>query len=134
MSEVFGIPALAYLSAVLFLPLAGAIIALLAREAAKLVAIMVTVLELALAIGLLIATLTANGKPAMTIAASTPWLPSFGLSYALQSDPLSIWLIVLTAFLLLIAVVAPVYTSANNGSPLQIGMTGANNGSPLQIG
>ncbi len=134
MSEVFGIPALAYLSAVLFLPLAGAIIALLAREAAKLVAIMVTVLELALAIGLLIATLTANGKPAMTIAASTTWLPSFGLSYALQSDPLSIWLIVLTAFLLLIAVVAPVYTSANNGSPLQIGMTGANNGSPLQIG
>lgn len=111
--SVFGIDALYYLSAVLFLPLVGAVIALVAREAAKLVAIITALLELALAGGLLYVTLTATGKPRMTIADTVPWLPSFGLNYALQSDPLSVWLILLTAFLLLIAVVAPAYNAAH---------------------
>jgi NADH-quinone oxidoreductase subunit M len=125
--SVLGIDALYYLSAVLFLPLVGAIVALLARGAAKAVAIITASLELALAGGLLYATLDAPQTlttPAMTIVASHDWLPRFGLSYALQSDPLSVWLILLTAFLLLIAVIAPIYAHAHHGR--------ANSSSPLQ--
>ena len=139
------IDALTYLSAVLFLPLAGAVLILFARESAKWVAIMVAILELALAAGLLT---NAN----FTLNAYHPWITlttqitnSSGpattqvplISYNLHIDPLSIWLVLLTAFLLLIAVAAPVYATAhharvNDGSPLQIGVTGVNSNAPLQ--
>lgn len=116
--NVFGIDALYYLSIVLFLPLLGAVVALLVRNSAKLVAALTAFLELALASLLLYATLTTNangevlGAPKMTIAVTADWLPSFGLRYALKSDPLSVWLIMLTALLLLIAVCAPAYNNS----------------------
>ncbi len=107
--SVLGIDPLLYLSVVLFVPLLGAMIALFAGRAARLVAIATALLELLLGVGLLY---DLYGESGFSLGGGIDWLPAFGLRYALQADALNVWLVLLTGLLLLIAVLAPAYNNS----------------------
>ena len=97
---IFGIPALWYLSLVLWLPLVGALgLALVSERAARGLALVVALVEAVLGALLLLGPGAAGG--------SMDWLPAFGLRYALQVDALALPFVLLAAGLLVVAVAAP---------------------------
>lgn len=133
----FNFDALFYLTVVLFLPLVGAVVALVFRNAAKTVAIVFAGLELLLAAGLLAAVLNADQ---LTVSGSMDWVTITGqtldasggkidtpvalIRYALLADPLSVWLVLLTALLLLVAVLAPAYNNSPHRERDYVGTAG----------
>ncbi|MFZ0217943.1 MAG: NADH-quinone oxidoreductase subunit M [Candidatus Dormiibacterota bacterium] len=93
------------LSAIWLLPVLGAVlIDLLPKRAARTTGIAVSLIDLALtivaAVGLV------PGHHGYQFAVDLPWVPQFGASYHLGVDGISIWLLVLNAFLTVIALLA----------------------------
>jgi NADH-quinone oxidoreductase subunit M len=89
------------LSAIVFVPIAGAVVALaLPRQAAWVWALVVAALDLALSIGLGVAFQASSG--ALQFAESQPWIPGLGLDYRLGVDGISLFLVILTALLALV--------------------------------
>lgn len=90
------------LSAILFLPLLGAVGALvLPRTAGWVWALAATLADLALALVLL--TQFSLAAPGFQFAESAPWLPGFGINYALGVDGVSVFLLALNALLTAVA-------------------------------
>ncbi len=92
------------LSAIIFVPLVGGIVtSLLPRGVAWLVALAVGVVDLALvaAVGLQF-----SHVGGFQFAEHAPWIPSLGLEYSLGIDGISLFLAILTALLVVIAVAA----------------------------
>ncbi len=103
---ILGIDNLLYLAAILFLPLLGSLLlAVVPQRAAKRVALLFSGLLLLLAAGL-VYEVGGGGVRAGGLA----WYEPIGLRFALKADALNLWLVALTAILLLIAVLAPTPT------------------------
>src|SRR5690348_15493052 len=86
------------LHALVLLPLAGALLLLLLpRTVTRQVALAITLLEALLAIGLWWAFDPAAG---MQLKASVPWIPDYGINYAVGIDGLSVFLVMLSALLM----------------------------------
>jgi len=98
-SDMNGFP---ILSAILFLPLLGAVGALiLPRTAGWVWALATALADLALALVLLTQfSLSASG---FQFAESVPWLPGFGINYTLGVDGISVFLLALNALLTAVA-------------------------------
>lgn len=91
------------LSAILFLPLAGAIgAALLPRTAAWGWALLCALADLALAIWLIASFDLHLGG--FQFAESQPWIPGFGITYSLGVDGISLFLVALNALLTVVAI------------------------------
>src|ERR1043165_3819609 len=91
------------LHALLLLPLAGAVPVLLAPvAAAKRIALVVTLLEFLLSVGLWWAVDTSSGT--LQLASSLPWIPSWGIRYGVGIDGSSLTMVVLTALLMPLSV------------------------------
>ena len=90
----------ALLSTLVFLPVAGAVlVALVPREAVrahKVIALAVSSVVFVLSLLLLRGF---EARPGMQFEATIPWLPSYGISYHVGIDGLSLWLVILTTFL-----------------------------------
>jgi NADH-quinone oxidoreductase subunit M len=92
------------LSAILFVPLLGAIGALLLpRLAGWGWALLVAAVDLALALSL-IPRLSVNPASMLAITERVPWLPDVGISYSLGADGINLYLLSLNALLTLVAV------------------------------
>jgi NADH-quinone oxidoreductase subunit M len=88
------------LSIVIFLPLAGAFVTLLLgkrRVVAKAWALAVTLADLVLAC--LLWGFFIYGQPGMQFVDQHPWIEPLGISYYVGVDGISLWLLLLTAFL-----------------------------------
>jgi NADH-quinone oxidoreductase subunit M len=89
-----------FLTALVFLPVAGAVAVALvprrAERAQKLVALAVTGAAFALSLLMLRGFVPRAG---MQFEVSRAWLPAYGISYHLGVDGLSLWLVILTTFL-----------------------------------
>ncbi|MFC2030809.1 NuoM family protein [Chloroflexota bacterium] len=95
------------LSLIIFLPLAGGLLALLLgkkRSAARTWALVVTLVDLVLA--LLLLGLFDYGTAEMQFVDRFAWVESLGISYYVGVDGISLWLLVLTALMSPIAVLA----------------------------
>ncbi|MFL5496344.1 MAG: NuoM family protein [Gemmatimonadales bacterium] len=93
------------LHALVLLPLAGVVPVLLGSEAAaKRTALVVTTLEFLLSIGLWWALDPAGGRPQLQSAA--PWIPSWGISYRVGIDGISLVMVLLTTALMPLSVLA----------------------------
>jgi len=87
------------LHVLLLLPLAGAIPILLGSPAAaKRTALVVTILEFVLSVGLWWAVDTRPGT--LQLATSLPWIPAWGISYAVAIDGISLTMVLLTTLLM----------------------------------
>jgi NADH-quinone oxidoreductase subunit M len=97
-----------WLSLVIFVPLAGIPVLLLWRGAtdtqARAVAMVVTVADLVLALGALGA--FDAGRSGYQLVERVTWVRSIGLSYLVGVDGFSIWLVLLTAFLMPVAIIS----------------------------
>ncbi|HEU5161822.1 MAG TPA: NADH-quinone oxidoreductase subunit M [Thermoanaerobaculia bacterium] len=100
------------LSAVLWLPLIGAVVlAFFPRRAEG--AIRVTALATALAtfaLSLLILPRFAEGTAALQLVESREWIPDWGIRYGLAVDGISLWLVLLTTFLTPIVLLSSWYS------------------------
>src|SRR5215475_6811263 len=89
------------LSIVVFLPAAGAVLIALfpssAAKAARTFALLVAILDFAISIPLW--TRFVPGAPGYQFAESAPWVPSYGISYSVGLDGLSLVLVLLTTLL-----------------------------------
>jgi NADH-quinone oxidoreductase subunit M len=103
------------LSTVLWLPALGALglllvprdNAALARRVALAVAVVTFLVSLALPLNFQPDLATSpGGPPAMQFVQTLPWLPMWGISYNVGVDGVSLWLVVLTTFLLPIVVLS----------------------------
>ncbi len=96
------------LSLLLVLPLAGAVVtALLPRDNPRLVkrwALIVVAVEFVLS--LYLAANFSSSTSGMQFVEQYAWVPQFGISYHVGVDGLSFWLVMLTTFLMLIAIPA----------------------------
>ena len=93
-----------YLTLLFVIPLAGALLAaFLPRRAARITAGVATLLTLLLALA--VAT-SYNPGGGFELTERYDWIPQYGISYELGVDGISVWLIVLNAFLGFIAVLA----------------------------
>src|ERR1043165_186935 len=87
----------------LLLPLAGAVPVLLAPvAAAKRIALVVTLLEFLLSVGLWWAVDTSSGT--LQLASSLPWIPSWGIRYSVGIDGISLTMVLLTTLLMPLSV------------------------------
>ena len=87
------------LHVLLIVPLVGAVPVLLARPAlAKRLALLVGVVEFVLSLGLWWAVDTSTGT--MELVQSIPWIPRWGIAYAVGVDGISLMMILLTTLLL----------------------------------
>ncbi len=90
-------------SALLLIPLAGALLMWPApTAAAKKIALWVAVVEFAVSAGLWWAYDPAG--PVMQIGGSLPWIPSLGIAYRVGVDGISLFMVLLTTFLMPLAV------------------------------
>jgi NADH-quinone oxidoreductase subunit M len=98
----------AWLTLVIFLPLAGIPVLLLWRRAtdnqARTVALVVAVADLLVALGVLGA--FDPSVAGYQLVEQVEWVPSAGLSYLVGVDGFSIWLVVLTAFMTPVAILS----------------------------
>ncbi len=103
------------LSTVLWLPALGALLLLLvprtADELARRVALGVSLVTFVVSLALIAgfspdAASPGGGPPAMQFVESLPWLPSWGISYSIGVDGVSLWLVLLTTFLTPIVVLS----------------------------
>ncbi|MFL5449647.1 MAG: NuoM family protein, partial [Gemmatimonadales bacterium] len=93
------------LHALILLPLAGAVPILLGEErTAKRTALVVTLLELVLSLGLWWALDPADGG--MQLVSSAPWIPRWGISYRLGIDGISLFMVLLTTVMMPLSVLA----------------------------
>jgi NADH-quinone oxidoreductase subunit M len=93
------------LNALIVLPLVGAIpIAAAPAARAKTIALIVTLAELILSLGLWWA--FDSSMPAMQFGASAPWLPQWGISYTLGLDGISLFMVLLTTAIMPLAVLS----------------------------
>src|SRR5574342_285849 len=46
------------------------------------------------------------GDPGMQFAAQVPWIPQYGISYSVGVDGISLWLVMLTTFLMPITILS----------------------------
>lgn len=96
------------LSIVIFLPLVGSIVLFflsgLSASVLYRLAIVWAVIELIIAVPLI--GLGSNAAATYTQIDSASWVPALGLNYQVGLDTISAWLVVLTAFLTLVAIVA----------------------------
>ena len=93
------------LSLIVFLPIGGALVALLLpRRAAWGWSLAVALADLALTLALI--PLTAGGGPGYQLVDSARWLPELGISYTLGVDGLSLFLLSLNALITLVALIA----------------------------
>ena len=87
------------LHVLLALPIVGAILVFLSPVAlAKRLALVVTVAEFVLSVGLWWSVNTANGT--MELLSSTPWIPQWGISYSVGIDGISLMMVLLTTMLM----------------------------------
>src|SRR3990170_3770150 len=100
------------LTAVIFLPLAGALLLVfLPRENHRLlrnVTFAVTLVEFLLSLP--VAILFDGSTAAMQFVQKVPWIPQYGISYHVGVDGISLWLLLLTTFLMPITILST-YTS-----------------------
>ncbi len=101
------------LSILIFLPLAGSLLLVpfwKREEIARLVALIVTLVELALAGWAYVAAPAGAAEggtlPGFFLTADSAWIPRLGIRYTLGMDGISLLLTLLTAFIMVIAVVA----------------------------
>ncbi|NTU82434.1 MAG: NADH-quinone oxidoreductase subunit M [Chloroflexales bacterium] len=103
------------LSLVLWLPALGALLLLLvprgAAELSRRVALAVSVVTFLVSLPLVFgyvpdAASAAGGAPAMQFAERLPWLPTWGASYSIAVDGVSLWLVLLTTFITPIVVLS----------------------------
>ncbi|HEV8357051.1 MAG TPA: NADH-quinone oxidoreductase subunit M [Gemmatimonadales bacterium] len=93
------------LHVLLLLPLAGAVPILLGPvAAAKRTALVVTLLEFVLSVGLWWAVDTRPGT--LQLTASVPWVPGWGINYAVGIDGISLAMVLLTTLLMPLSVLA----------------------------
>jgi NADH-quinone oxidoreductase subunit M len=94
------------LSLIIFFPLIGAILLLLLKPVAARLLYWLTVIFAAIEFGLAIALLLTFGGSVTGYrwAEEMAWVPQLGLSYQVASDSISAWLVVLCAFVTLVAV------------------------------
>ena len=93
------------LHALLVLPLLGALIVFVLPAAlAKRLALVVTLAEFILSAGLWWSVNTVNGT--MELLSSTPWIPQWGISYAIGIDGISLMMVLLTTMLMPLCVLA----------------------------
>jgi len=95
------------LTAIIFIPLAGFIPLALAwrsDRASKLVGIGVSIVDLAVSLVMLAG--FKIGEPGFQMVEKINWLPTLGISYQLGVDGLSVLLVVLTALLMVVSLVA----------------------------
>ncbi|MBP9201691.1 MAG: hypothetical protein KBF47_16875, partial [Gemmatimonadales bacterium] len=93
------------LNALILLPLAGVLpIALAPAARARQIALGVTVVELVLSLGLWWA--FDPSTPVMQFAVGGPWLPHWGIRYAVGLDGLSLFMVLLTTVIMPLAVLA----------------------------
>ncbi len=92
------------LHALLIVPLIGAAAVMATpRAAAKRTALVFTLLEFALSIGLWWAVDTQPGT--LQLGTSLPWIPAWGISYAVGIDGISVMMVLLTTFLMPLCVI-----------------------------
>jgi NADH-quinone oxidoreductase subunit M len=110
-------PGLPILTALVFLPAAGALLVALMpktrEDIAKVVGLVVALAELALAV-VLLADFSA-GTPGMQFVTNHNWISAFGISWHLGVDGISLFLVLLTAFLIPVGLFGP----AIHGRPKQ---------------
>ncbi|HMQ33483.1 MAG TPA: NADH-quinone oxidoreductase subunit M [Chloroflexaceae bacterium] len=103
------------LSTVLWLPALGALLLMLvprsADELARRVALGVSLVTFVVSLALVFgytpgAVVPGGGPPAMQFEESLPWLPTWGISYSIGVDGVSLWLVLLTTFLTPIVVLS----------------------------
>jgi NADH-quinone oxidoreductase subunit M len=96
------------LSVLIFLPLGGAVLAMfLPRENGRLIknfALFVTLVEFVLSIPLV--TGFDSGTAAFQFVERVPWLPQYGIDYHVGVDGISLWLVLLTTFIMPIAILS----------------------------
>ncbi|MCO6451186.1 MAG: NADH-quinone oxidoreductase subunit M [Caldilineales bacterium] len=87
------------LSFIIWLPLVGALLMLISfsDRTIKLIALVATLLDLLLALGLLL--YWQNGEGGMQFQEFVPWLSALNISYSLGVDGISLYLVLLTVFL-----------------------------------
>jgi NADH-quinone oxidoreductase subunit M len=106
------------LSAILFLPLAGAVgAAVLPRLAGWGWSLLVALADLVLAL-VLIGQFASNGK-GFQFVEQQPWLPGAGINYALGVDGVNLFLLALNALLTLVAVGASWHVARSGDRPRQ---------------
>ncbi|MBM4188223.1 MAG: NADH-quinone oxidoreductase subunit M [Gemmatimonadetes bacterium] len=87
------------LPVLLVVPTAGAlVVGLLKAEAAKRVALAVTVIELVLSLGLWVSVDTSSGT--MELVRAYRWIPQWGITFALGIDGISLMMVLLTTLLM----------------------------------
>jgi NADH-quinone oxidoreductase subunit M len=100
------------LTVIWLLPLVGAaLIAFMPPRLAKLWGVVVAVTTLAISIG--VAAVFAPGYHGFQFIESVPWIPQLRIFYRLGVDGISLWLVVLNAFLTVIAILATPASSRN---------------------
>ena len=93
------------LHALVLLPLAGVVPILLGEErTAKRMALVVTVIELVLSLGLWWAFDPKDGG--MQLVSSAPWIPRWGISYRVGIDGISLFMVLLTTVMMPLSVLA----------------------------
>jgi NADH-quinone oxidoreductase subunit M len=93
------------LHALVLLPLAGVVPILVGEESgAKRMALVVTILEFVLSIGLWWAFDPDQG--AMQLVSSAPWIPRWGISYRVGIDGISLFMVLLTTVMMPLSVLA----------------------------
>ena len=93
------------LHTLLGLPLVGALVVFLSPSSlAKRLALVVTLAEFLLSVGLWWSVNTINGT--MELLSSTPWIPQWGISYAVGIDGISLMMVLLTTMLMPLCVLA----------------------------
>ena len=97
-----------FLDVTIFLPLAGAIlVALVPRgreDLVRIAALAVTLVTFAVSIGVLVHFDTTT--PGFQLGSSLQWIPDWGIGYLTGIDGISLWLILLTTFLMPLSVLA----------------------------
>ncbi len=96
LSVLIGLP-LAGAAAILFLPREG-------RGAIRNAALLVTLAEFLLS--LLVVARFESGTAAMQLSENIPWLPRYGIAYNVGVDGISLWLLMLTTFIMPVAILS----------------------------
>ena len=88
-----------FISTIVFLPLAGALILLFLRQegAQRVWALLVSLATFVVSLGLLV--WWQNGQTGMQFVEQQAWIPAFNIQYYLGVDGISLWLVLLTTFL-----------------------------------
>jgi NADH-quinone oxidoreductase subunit M len=93
------------LHALVLLPLAGTVPILLGEErSARRTALVITIIELLLSVGLWWAFDPAEGG--MQLVSSAPWIPRWGISYRVGIDGISLFMVLLTTLMMPLSVLA----------------------------